>query len=98
MTVKLLTEMHVEYLSLKVGCTGSSESTLVKMPHCWESHVVALRCFCYGSIYPLYMGSRCYGVVLYLDFTKCHFNQIHGYVLVSHVIPVFFINTLCGEM
>ena len=26
---------------LKGGCTGSSESTLVKMPHCWKSHVVA---------------------------------------------------------
>ena len=33
--VKLLTEQHLELLSLKVGCTGLSESTLVKMPHCW---------------------------------------------------------------
>ena len=41
MTVKLLTEHHLEFLSLKGGCTGSSESTLVKMPHCWKSHVVA---------------------------------------------------------
>ena len=41
MTVKLLTEYHFEFLSLKGGCTGSSESTLVKMPHCWKSHVVA---------------------------------------------------------
>ena len=39
MTVKLLTEHHLEFLSLKGGCTGSSESTLVKMPHCWKSHV-----------------------------------------------------------
>ena len=23
------------------GCTGSSESTHVKIPHCWKSHVVA---------------------------------------------------------
>ena len=29
------------FLSLKRGCTGSSESTLVKMPHCWKSHVTA---------------------------------------------------------
>ena len=28
-SVKLLTEHHLEFLSLKVGCTGSSESTLV---------------------------------------------------------------------
>ena len=41
MTVKLLPEHHLEFLRLKGGCTGSSESTLVKMPHCWKSHVVA---------------------------------------------------------
>ena len=39
MSVKLLTEHQLEFLSLKGGCTGSSESTLVKMPHCWISHV-----------------------------------------------------------
>ena len=39
MSVKLLTEHHFEFLSLKGGRTGSSESTLVKMPHCWKSHV-----------------------------------------------------------
>ena len=31
MIVKLLTEQHLEFLSLKRGCTGSSESTHVKM-------------------------------------------------------------------
>ena len=41
MIVKLLTEHHLEFLSLKGGCTGSSESTLVKMPHCRKSHVTA---------------------------------------------------------
>ena len=41
MSVKLLTEHHLEFLSLKGGCTGLSESTLVKMPHCWKSHVDA---------------------------------------------------------
>ena len=41
MTVKLLTEHHLEFLSLKGGCTGSSESTLVNMRHCWKSHVAA---------------------------------------------------------
>ena len=48
MTVKLQTEHHLEFLSLKGGCTGSSlklklksESTLVKMPHYWKSHVAA---------------------------------------------------------
>ena len=42
MIVKLLTEHHLEFLSLKGGCRGSSESTHVKMPHCWKSHALAL--------------------------------------------------------
>ena len=41
MSVRLLTEHYLELLSLKRGGTGSSESTLVKMPHCWKSHVAA---------------------------------------------------------
>ena len=41
MIVKLLTEHNLEFLSLKGGCTGSSESTHVKMLHCWKSHVAA---------------------------------------------------------
>ena len=41
MTVKLLTEHHLELLSLTGGCKGSSESTPVKMPHCWKSHALA---------------------------------------------------------
>ena len=40
-SVKLLTEHHLEFLSLKGGCTASSESTLFKMPHCWKSHALA---------------------------------------------------------
>ena len=41
MIVKLLTEHHLEVLSLKGGCACSSESRPVKMPHCWKSHVAA---------------------------------------------------------
>ena len=41
MTVKLLTEKHLDFLSLKGGCTASFESTHVKMPHCWKTHVTA---------------------------------------------------------
>ena len=39
--VKLLTEHHLELLSLKGGCRGSSKSTLVKMTHCWKTHATA---------------------------------------------------------
>ena len=41
MSVKLLTKHHFEFLSLIGCCTSSSESTLVKMPHCWISRVAA---------------------------------------------------------
>ena len=41
MIVKLLTEHHLEFLSLKGGCTGSSEYTHVKMPHFRKSHATA---------------------------------------------------------
>ena len=41
MTVKLFTEHLLEFLTLNGGVTGSSESTLVKMSHCWKSHVAA---------------------------------------------------------
>ena len=52
MTVKLLAEHHLEFLSLTGGCIGSSEytlvkmtqSTLVKMTHCWKSHAAAQMC------------------------------------------------------
>ena len=45
MIVKLLTEQHLEFLSLKEDCTGSSESSLVKMSNCWKSHALAQMSF-----------------------------------------------------
>ena len=41
MSVKLLTEHHLEFLNLKEGFTGSTESILVKIPQCLKSHVTA---------------------------------------------------------
>ena len=46
MTVKLLTKHLLEFLSLKGGCTSSSKSALVKLPHCWKSHVAAHMFYC----------------------------------------------------
>ena len=43
MIVKLLAEHHLEFLSLKGGYTSSSESTFVKMPNFWKSHVAAQK-------------------------------------------------------
>ena len=45
MIVKLLTEHHLEFLSLTGGCRGLSESTLVKMSNCWKSHDAAYLIF-----------------------------------------------------
>ena len=41
MIVKVLTEHHLEFLSLKAGCRGSSKPTLFKMSNCWKSHALA---------------------------------------------------------
>ena len=43
MNIKLLTEHHLDFLSLKGGSTGLSESTIVKMPHCWKSSRGSIR-------------------------------------------------------
>ena len=45
MTTKLLTKHNLEHLSLKRGCRGSSESTLIKMLYCWKYHVAAQLCY-----------------------------------------------------
>ena len=48
MNIKLLSEHNLEFLSLKEGYTGSSESIHAKIPHCWKSQVAAhfhsIRC------------------------------------------------------
>ena len=41
MIVNLMNEHLLECLSLEGGCRSSSESTHVKMPHCWKSHALA---------------------------------------------------------
>ena len=55
MSVKLLTEHHLEFLRFKRGCTGSSESALVKMAQCWKSHDTAQMTFLCGRLNTTYM-------------------------------------------
>ena len=43
MTVRLLTEHHLEFRRWKGGFTGSSESTLGKMPYC-GNHMSRIKC------------------------------------------------------
>ena len=67
MIVKLLTEHHLEFLSLKGGCLGSSESTHVKMPHCWKSHALA-HCITFAGIgYALTASGNVVNIGYYFD-------------------------------
>ena len=59
MIVKLLTERHLEFLSLKGGCTDSSESTLVKMSNCWKSR--ALAHFVFTQLFGICHAEACAG-------------------------------------
>ena len=83
MTVKLLAEQHLESLSLKGGCKGSSASTLVKMPHFWKSHVAALiyaiRCSYYGlrdCICPCFVILWFTWFPTMWHFDKCRHNEL----------------------
>ena len=41
MVVNLLTEHHLEFLSLKGGCRGSPSLHFSKMSNCWKSYAAA---------------------------------------------------------
>ena len=72
MTVKLLTEHHLEFVRLKGGCIGSSESTHVKMSNCWKSHALAHLIFTYQS------SHKC--AIQILKEIKCYlYGYFHGY-------------------
>ena len=80
MFVKLLTEHHLEFLSLKGGCRGQSESTLVKLSHCWKSHVTAhlffqKRYLHSSDRYVVYETQRLYVAVLKKKEIKVCFTQ-----------------------
>ena len=81
MSVKLLTEHHLEFLSLKGGCTDSPESTHVKMSHCWKSHVKAQLFFSRVWIEPVWINSRR--------------KKIHDHMNIIHVVVYFFLLLEC---
>ena len=64
MSVKLLSEHHLKFQSLKGGCIGSSESTLVKMPHCWKSHVMAHMLIYFRYHMPLTTNLRYFQIAM----------------------------------
>ena len=61
MIVKLLTEYHLVFLNLTGGCRGSSETSRVKMSHCWKSHDTA-HLFVGGSVWNTTPVWSCPGV------------------------------------
>ena len=76
---------NLKYLSLKRRCIGFSEFTLVKIPHCWKSHVSAQvhltnesvssnngECFCFCK--------RCSAAVV-INFHEFSLHETHNFVL-----------------
>ena len=51
MHIKLLTEHHLEFLSLEGGFRGFFESAHVKMPHCLKSHALTHICIPFDNSY-----------------------------------------------
>ena len=83
-SVKLLTEHHLEYLSLKGGCTGLSEYTLVKMPHCWKSHVTAHMVIMLFVCWPKF--------VFFMKTFICHFLRLWGHACPLDTFLVYSLN------
>ena len=89
MIVKLLTEHHLEFLSLKGGCRGSSESILVKMPHCWKSHATAHFIKDWNSYFRLALGDEnivYFNVVKPLDFSE----TLNPYIYLRSIFSIKF--------
>ena len=80
MTVKLLTEPHLRFLSLKEGYTCSPESTLVKIPHCRKSHVTAhiLENICNFLIFHLILNWFVADCIVWQGFA---FSDSHGFMI-----------------
>ena len=93
MSVELLIKQYLEFLTLNGGCTGSSESTLVKMSHCWKSHVadhiyltlVRLWRYIYILAVPFPYGSDIWNRTLML-------------VIIQPECSHFFGNALCTDV
>ena len=88
MTVKLLTEHGLDFLSLKGGCTGLSESIPVKMPHCWKSHVTAQMHFSFRVIRRLFNRSPFLPVAYSYSLISCRRWSVIEEVLIYQRVPL----------
>ena len=87
-SVKLLTEHHLQFLSLKGGCTGLSESTLVKIPHCWKSHVAAhLAIVLYEQVQPHWILSKFMinVMMMFLALHPMESKSLNSFVMLEHL-------------
>ena len=85
MSVKLLTEHHLGFLTLKRGHTRSSESTLVKMPHCCKSHVSAQLCSYWHNIFILFTLFLLTNLFLIVSLLSCGCIVLRLYLAVPWV-------------
>ena len=83
MTVKLLSKHNLEIISLKGGCAGASESTLVKIPHCWKSHVAARICIGICTVCFTYVTHEHYFLYANINQKKCNLAVL---LVISHVL------------
>ena len=85
-------EQHLEFLRLKGGFTGSSESTLVQKPICWKSHVTAQLCCGSAFIYVPILGVKAETLSRLCDCTGFSEQNLlpwmHGWK-VFRIIPQF---------
>ena len=90
MSVKLLIEHCLEFVSLKGGCTGSSESTLVKM-HCVAAQFMIywLRADAYDTLGTFI--SRRKGKIL-TSTTNLVFHACTGRFMLKFIEFFFFIS------
>ena len=87
MNTKLLTKHYLEPLSLKGGGTGWPESTLVKMPHCWKSHVTAqiiMVIICpicismlFWALFIIYTGRNIFSCQVWIHVYMVHNTHTH---------------------
>ena len=95
MNIKLLTEHHLEFLSLKGGCTGLSEYTLVKMLHCWKSHVMAQILasskFSRGSLIPVDVQAGIHTIEGSHSYGKTNFMSLYHQVVHKHRFKVYLV-------
>ena len=76
MNIKLLAKHHLEFLSIKGGCTGLSECIHVKTPHCWKSYIMAQI---YLNSKSLQQLSVLCGNSVVLSSFCCYFHYVSGF-------------------